>query len=244
MADPDPSLTPEQKLLKLIEQPAQTADPSAGKAALAADPAGAAAGKTKAPLNFASLFSPSGIKGRIAYAKDKWKELVKDRKDPVNFRQVNRIVKMITVGFGLYLIGAITVEVSSVYKNFDSQFVVTPKEMADAPAAQTRKIDANLFDDVQNRNIFMPQEKRAAAGETAETQSESIKLVEITKDLKLAGISLSPNDASRTFCMIEDIKKNVTSFLKVGDTISGLRVDQITSNGIVLKHQKESIELR
>ena len=31
---------------------------------------------------------------------------------------------------------------------------------------------------------------------------------------------------------------------RVGDTISGLRVDQINSSGIVLKYQKDSIELR
>ena len=227
MAEPDPSLTPEKKLLKLIEEPI-------------AAPGGE---KPKGGFNLASLLSPSALKGRIAYAKDNLVSFIKDRKEPIDFRQVNRVVKMITVGFGVYLTGAILYEVSTVYRNLDSEFNISPKEMAEAPETETRKLDQNLFEEVQNRNIFMPQEKRVSPEQT-ETQAESLRLVEITKDLKLTGISINPKDSSRTYCMVEDLKKNVTSFLKVGDSVSGLRVDQISSNGIVLKHQKESIELR
>ena len=234
MADPNSSLTPEQKLLQMIEQPAGT--PSA--------PGDTSEKSKDGPKpSLASLLSPSALKGRIAYAKDKVISFVKDRKEPINFRQVNQVAKMVALVIGLYLMGAIVYEVTVVYQNLDKEFATSTKEMADLPQAQIRKIDPNLFEDVQNRNIFMPQEKRGT-GETVENQSESLKLVDITKDLKLTGISIHPTEPTRTFCMVEDLKKNVTSFLRVGDSISGLRVDQISSNGIVLKHQKDSIELR
>lgn len=229
MAEADPNLTPEKKLLKLIEEP---------------EGAGAQAGeKPKAGFNIASLFSPSAIKGRLAFIKEKLISQVKDRQDPVNFRQINRFVILATIGFGVYLVAAVIYEVGTVYQNVEGTMGTSQKEIAEAPAVEGRKLDPNLFEDVQSRNIFLPLEKRTTI-EAVDSQSDSLKLVDITKDLKLTGISIDPANPARSFCMVEDLKKNVTSFLKVGDSISGLRVDEITSNGVILKHQRDSIELR
>ena len=233
MAEPDSSLSPEKKLLKLIEEP-QTS---------AAKPSSEAAAKAGPQINFASLFSPSALKGKVAHVKDRVLLLLKNSKDPVNVKKVNRMITGITVGLAVYLGCAIMYEISVAYKDYNSEFKIAPKEMADIPMAESRKINPDLFEEVQKRNIFISQEKRTVA-EAPDKESGSLKLVEITKDLKLTGISINPGDAARTFCMIEDLKKNVTSFLKIGDTISGLQVEQINPDGVVLKHQKESIELR
>jgi len=92
------------------------------------------------------------------------------------------------------------------------------------------------------RNIFVPIDKRVV--KKAETSEISLKLLEITQQLKLVGISVHPTDPKRTFCMIEDLKKNMTTFLRVGDTISGIKVEKINSDNVVLAFQQERMELR
>ena len=62
--------------------------------------------------------------------------------------------------------------------------------------------------------------------------------------MKLTGISVNPTDPSQTFCMIEDVEKNITTFLKVGDSILGLKVANIREDSIILQYQGETIEVR
>ena len=241
MADPDSSLTPEQKLLKIIEQDSpQTA--TGGAASGVEKPTGGGSGLSG--FNIFALLSPSAIKGRIAYAKDYLQSYLKGHKDPLDLRKINRAVKMMTAGVAIYLSGAIVYEVVNVNHSYESDFKMSPKEIAEPPTVETKKIDPSLFEEVEKRNIFIPQEKRALEAAGQQPQSNPIRLVELIKDLRLTGISINPEDDAKSYCMIEDIKKNITSFLRAGDMISGLKVDQITSDEIVLKNQNDSIELR
>lgn len=246
MADADSSLTPEQRLLKLIEDPQAAIKAPRSEAAKAKGPV-AGPEKKKAPskpsVNLAAMLSPEAIRGKIEYAKDFLVGVSKGDTEKVSVAQISRLVQWIVIGFGIYLAAAVIYEVCLAYKDYGSEFKAEPKEMAEIAGSEGKMVDPNLFEEVEKRNIFVALEKRQSF-EAVEIQETPLKLVELTKDLKLAGISLNEKDPARTFCMIEDLKKNVTNFLKVGDTISGLRVDQINHDGIVLKHQKESIELR
>ena len=68
--------------------------------------------------------------------------------------------------------------------------------------------------------------------------------MEITKTLKLTGISYFEGDASRTFCMIEDIQKNITTFLRQGESLGGVTVKEIRQDNVVLKLGEEEMEIR
>ena len=121
---------------------------------------------------------------------------------------------------------------------------IAPREAAVMPVPDTRKYAVDLFEDPKRRNVFVPYEKPVKVEEQTESSVMSLKLLEITKDLKLTGISVNPTDPARTFCMVEDVKKDMTSFLKKGDTINGLSVAEIKQDSIILSYEKERIELR
>ncbi|PIQ86542.1 MAG: hypothetical protein COV74_04455 [Candidatus Omnitrophica bacterium CG11_big_fil_rev_8_21_14_0_20_45_26] len=237
MADSDASATPEKKLLNLIE--GQQSEDSGSKTA-----AGGTVDKSSPgqKVNVAALLSPSALKGRIEFFRDQITALVKGG-EPINFRQVNQVVRIMTVLVTIGLTGAIAYEMMTVQHSLGKELTVTPQEIAELTEADQHTIDPNLFQEVEKRNIFIPKEKRAAE-QAPEQDESSLKFVEITNNLKLAGISISPEDPSRTYCMVEDISKNVTNFLKVGDMISGLKVEQINPDGVVLKFQNQSVELR
>jgi len=239
MADSDSSVTPEKKLLNLIEgQQASTATGAASKG-----------GGSKAEIDaqskalVSSLFSLSALKGRIAYAIEQIQGFAKGGA-PINFRQVNRFVRVFTIGMCLYLVAAIIYEVVVTQHYSASGLQMVPQEIAELLETEVRQIDPSLFDEVELRNIFMPYDKRVKGGAAKEGEETSLKFVEITNNLKLAGISINPSNPSRTFCMIEDISKSVTSFLRVGDSISGLKVEQINPDVVILQFQNQSIELR
>lgn len=228
MAQPDSSLTPEKKLLKLIEDPQSVV-------------AGQKSGSDRGGV--AAVLSPSALKGRIAFFQDRAVQFFKDPKEPVNLRQVNQAAKWITIALAVYLLVMIALEIMTVYRDYEGEFKIVPKQMAEMPEVEERKLDQMLFEEVQKRNVFISQEKRLPAADQ-NSQSTSIRLVDQIKDLRLTGISVDPENSERTYCMVEDVKKNVTSFLKVGDSIAGLKVDQISQDGVILKYQKESIELK
>jgi hypothetical protein len=66
----------------------------------------------------------------------------------------------------------------------------------------------------------------------------------MVKDLKLTGLSVNPTSPSESYCMIEDITKGITHFLKVGETLNGLKVTEIHSDGALLQYQNETTEMR
>jgi hypothetical protein len=121
---------------------------------------------------------------------------------------------------------------------------ITQREAAVGSVPDERKYTVDLFADPKQRNVFVPYEKPVKMEEQSQSSVMSLKLLDITKDLKLTGISLNPANPAETFCMVEDIKKGMTSFLKVGDTINGLNVEDIKQDSVVLGYQKERIEVR
>lgn len=232
--------TPEQQLLKLIEQPQAgggAPSPADAKAQPGAQP------KAKKGLNLKSLLTPSGWKGLISYAKEQGATLAKQKPDVYSLRSFNRLLRVALVMGGLVMFAYIGYTAYDMNVEFHALSDFSQKEMADLPASGGRMLDPNFFEDIAKRNIFAPIEKKSEP-EFVETGINKAKLTEMAKDIKLTGISVNPTDDSRTYCMIEDLKKNTTSFLKVGDGIAGFTVGKIGADSVELQYQKETIELR
>ena len=240
MADTDPSLTPEQRLLKLIEEPSA----SASRAEQEASPKEEREkGKAEKIFQLDSLLSTSALKGRLAYAKEQFSAMAGGGATQVDLKQINRTVKMMTGGLAFFFAVAMGFEMLTTGKGLSLKMDSTMQQPSTAPVPEGRLYDVDLFEEKDRRNVFVPYVKPPEP-EHDETKKLSLKLVEITKDLKLTGISIYPGDPGRTFCMVEDIKKNVTTFLKAGDSISGLTVSEIKPDSVILTHEKERIELR
>ncbi len=235
--------TPEQQLLKLIEQPqASGAQPAGDSKDPKADTAAAA--KAKKGLNFKSLLTPSGWKGVLSYAKEQGATLAKQKPEVYSLRSFNRFFRIALGAGGIVMFCYIAYAAYVMNSEFHELSDSTQKEMADLPMSGGRMLDPNFFEDIAKRNIFAPMEKKLEPELALESGVSKAALVEMAKDIKLTGISVNPTDESRTFCMIEDLKKNTTSFLKVGDGIAGFTISKIGPDSVELKYQKEAIELR
>ncbi len=233
MAEPDPSLTPEKRLLQLIEGGGR--DEPAVKTR--------SAPKENVFAKFQELLSPEGIKQFLDVQKEAWTDAFKNRKDFLNLKGLNRIAKVFTVGLAIFLVLNMVYEIKVVNSNYVSNLQIPKREVADINLSDKKIFDTNLLKDAEKLNVFVPLSKREEKKEDKKDEM-SLKLVDMIKQWKLAGISIYPNSPERTFCMIEDLQKNTTTFLKVGDTISGLKIDKINPDSVVLRFNEETIELR
>lgn len=237
MADTDSSLTPEQRLLKLIEE--QGGKEGSDK------PGEATATKTRkerAPIDWRALLTPGAIKARLAFFRERVTQGVKSHQTKLELKQVNKLLKAATVCLAVYLVFGILYEIRHVNRDYVEELSLPSSRLSEVPIAPPASFESSIFDELTGRNIFIPIGKRA---ETAEqTSGVTLKLLEMTQNLKLTGISVNPDEPSRTFCMIEDISKSITTFLKEGDSFSGLRVAEIKPESVVLQYQDEKIEIR
>ncbi len=233
MAEPDPSLTPEKRLLQLIEgggrdEPAVKTRSSPRENIFA---------------KFQEVLSPEGMKQFLEGQKEAWSDAFKNRKDFLNLKGLNKLAKVFTVGLAVFLLLNMVYEIKVVNSNYVSNLQIPKREVADINLSDKKIFDTNLLKDAEKLNVFIPLSKREEKKEDKKDEM-SLKLVDMIKQWKLAGISIYPNSPERTFCMIEDLQKNTTTFLKVGDTISGLKIDRINPDSVVLRFNEETIELR
>ena len=91
--------------------------------------------------------------------------------------------------------------------------------------------------------MFMPYGKRQEDADKLKKEQSS-RLADMTKKLKLAGISFNPTDPKSAYCMIEDVEKSITTFLHEGDPVGLLKVQKIYENRVVLEQGDETIEIR
>jgi len=231
MVDSDPSLTPEKRLLQLIEGHSgeQGSKGVSQKADLMA--------------NIREKFSPEGFKNLVSDTKENLLLAFKNRQDFLSLGGINTLAKAVTILLGIYLLFNVIYEVKVVNNNYIASLQIPQREMTDIAMSQNKVFDTNLLNEVEKLNVFIPYSKRDTKKEEKKDEM-SLKLVSLIKDWKLAGISLYPNNVSRSFCMVEDLQKNTTTFLKAGDSISGLKVEKINSDSVVLRFNDETIELR
>lgn len=233
MAEPDPSLTPEKRLLQLIEGGGR--DESAVKTRTAP--------RENPFKKLQDLFTAEGMRQFLEEQRESWTSAFKNRRDFLNLRGMNKIAKVFTVGLAIFLLISMVYEIKVVNSDYVSSLQIPQREMADINLSDKKIFDTNLLRDAEKLNVFVPVSKRETKKEE-KADEMSLKLVSMIKDWKLAGISIYPKTPERTFCMIEDLQKNTTTFLKVGDTISGLKIDKINPDSVVLRFNEETIELR
>lgn len=246
MADSDSSLTPEKRLLKLIEgaSPKAAEKPAAPKPA---SPAAAAQAPRKPAARPAAGPNPvnflAGMVDSFTRFKDSWKNIGKQTPGELNLKQVNILFKVLTACAGVYLLATLAGEMRAGDKKFLESLQTNQHEIAELPPDQTKSFDVSMFEKGPKAEIFVPPGRRQVK-QSGEPEQASMQLVEMIKDYKLVGVSINPTDLSHTFCMIEDLKKEMTNFLKVGDSISGLKILKIEPETVVLTRGKEQIELR
>ncbi len=229
MGDPDSSLTPEQRLLKLIEEPESAPDGGAGQGGGPQKGGGKYEGYRV--LDLATLI------GLVTEIKDRIQTWVKGE-GTFNLRVLIWPIRILAVVLFFSLLASLGVEYLGIERRLRSFSKIEQRERARTADESTKSVSV----DEDQRNIFVPANKEETPSK--ESGQASVALIEMTKDLKLTGISADPNNPKRTFCMIEDIKKNLTSFLKEGDTINGMKVESISSDEVVMVYNQEKIELR
>jgi hypothetical protein len=94
---------------------------------------------------------------------------------------------------------------------------------------------------VQRRNIFSPILIEGTQTSDIDAQKQELKktATELSANLRLAGISLSPEPQA----MIENKETNETLFLKKGDMINKLMIEEIHPDRVVLSYEGQTIEL-
>lgn len=138
--------------------------------------------------------------------------------------------------------GSILMDLRLLQKDYLADFDVSQRQMADISFEDGLQAKTTFLDGYEIRNIFKPYERRSE--QATEATGVSLRILDIADKLRLTGISVHPTDDSRTYCMIEDVEKDLTTFLRVGDTISGLSVAQIKQDSILLAYKDETIEIR
>lgn len=241
MADTDASLTPEQRLLKIIEG---GGDPQADQSSSMGDgdTSPAETKRKREPINWKELLSPTAIRGRIEYLRDSIQNQAKEQSGLITVKTINRVLIGSCVVLALVIVGNAAFEMKVVSKDFLSRFDLSQKKMADLLMGSSHDA-GQLFSGEAPRNVFAPYVEQTAGKETVSSDI-ALKLIEMVKTLKLAGISYFEGDASRTFCMIEDIQKNITTFLKQGESFSGLTVKEIKPDSVILSLGTEELEIR
>jgi hypothetical protein len=227
MANPDSSVTPEKRLLSLIE-----------------DPAGEKQDRPRKPkIQLGQILSPQALREKFFRLKDYLTDFLRSHKKPLNLKEANKILRYVIMGLSVILVISVLLEAGRMSRRDLFQQEISQRKAGDMVLTEGRTFESSLFENPEARNIFIPYGKRS---EDLAKQKNVVseRLIGMTKNLKLTGISVNPADPTRTFCMVEDIEKNITTFLRVGDRVGGMTVESINSEDIVLEYQGETIELR
>lgn len=225
MAENEP-LTPEKQLLKLIENPKQEV--------LAVE------GTKREGKKWVSL---SAFKGRFAFWKSfsvkRWFSFKRLTKSSFRLRQVNLILRVLTVLLVLFL-GAQIVMMGLDLKKA-SNLILEPGKASLAESDQSIELKniSYYLEKVGNRNIFSGVEpvKPDAKPEPPKPAAENDR----TKDFALVGISWGTNPEA----MIEDTVRKRTFFVKRGQALdNAVRVVTIFKDRVILTLEGKEFELK
>ena len=122
----------------------------------------------------------------------------------------------------------------------DNVASISPSEGTKSPfpipsQESPRKLYSYYGEDIEKRDIF----RSSFQGTSKEVAVEEKALKEFTKDLNLLGIVTGKNPQA----IIEDKKEGKTYFVNKGDSIGVLRVEEIREDRVILNYQGEQLDL-
>ena len=229
MADSnDPSLTPEKRLLELIEEPGAHSQEVTAKA------------KRK---SLKEIFSLEALREKFAKLKGQGDAFVEKKKKSFGIRELNKILKAV-VGVMVLVFGVnLMLDLSSLRQDFSKSVQVPEGQMLEPEPAKEGAEEGAAVEQWDLGKMFLPYSKRQEEADKVKKEQSS-RLDEMTKKLKLTGISYNPAEPKSAYCMIEDVEKNITTFLRVGDPVGLLKVGKINEDFVVLEQGNETVEIR
>ena len=221
----DSSPTPEKQLLKLIEQPG-TADQH----------------KETLKRRSIALLSPSVIRGKLSFFKEKTKRyLAAKKKTPLGIKGMNRVLAFLTLVVAMYL----ATDVVSAIGNLNQTIALEPTEwkMKDAyHASSAGKL--HYVEKVGRRSIFefKSQEEIAEDAEWIPVKKTPEEMMlEFMEGLKFDGVGVWPGQPPEVY--IED-KEGKTHTLEVGEKINQLKVEEILEDRVILSYGEVRMPLK
>ncbi len=155
-------------------------------------------------------------------------------KEP-NLKVLNKVLIGIAVALIAYLIADFTIRQPDINQISKKISTGAGQRFKEEPKADIRPF-LYYLEMVQRRNIFSPVVLKSAESTDADAKK---LLVSLVGELKLVGISWSENPEA----MIEDKKAKKTYFLKTGDMINKLQVEDISKDRVILSHDGKKMEL-
>lgn len=224
----NPSLTPEKRLLDLIEEPdSLKREPAIRKEAK----------RTKA------FWTPQGLQEKLTALKGRGEVFFEKQKKTFGIKAINRVLS-VTVGvIVIALVSSIVVDWLGMGKDFTKSIQIPDSKMLEIAIPQEGVSEDLAAESWDLSKMFMPYTKRREEADKIQ-QEQSTRLAEMTKKLKLTGIAFDPADSTKASCMIEDMEKGITTFLREGDPVGVLTVVKIYEDRVVLGQKNETIEMR
>ncbi len=235
MVQPKP--TPEEQLLKLIENPdakKASGNPAAGKAP----------GNKKSGSPF-QVFAK--IPGFVDYLKTRFQKSGKGTATAValDIKWVNKALIGVVFMAGFYLLLDMMILKSS-RADFLSQVSVSDAvyPIGNGPAAVPKDV-VYYKDPLKKRNPFLPPGTQSSAPVLQETTLTTApgpstnKIAEVLQGMKLVGISWG----AEPLAMLEDSTSGRTYFLKSGQEVRGVKIQSISKEKVVVTYEGEEGEL-
>ena len=172
MAEPNnPSLTPEKRLLELIEEPdAHKKETSA-------------AAKKKDLKNF---LSPAAFQEKLTGFKGQSEVFFKKYKKSFGIKELNRILRFVVGVMILVLAVSFIADLAGLGEDFSRSIRVPDSKMFEMETPKEGSAEGSAIENWDLGKMFMPYGKRQADAQKAQKE-ESSRLAEMTKKLKLTG---------------------------------------------------------
>jgi hypothetical protein len=228
MADSsDSSLTPEKRLLELIEEPGvQKQEATAAR-----------------KKGLKDLFSLEALKRKFSGFKGQGDAFLKKSRKSFGIKELNKILRGV-VGVMILVFGvSLLMDLSSLKRDFAKSIQVRESRMFETEPVKEDAAEGAAVEQWDLGKMFMPYGKRQEEANKLQKEQSS-RLAEMIKKLKLTGISYNPAEPQNAFCMIEDVEKNITTFLHAGDPVGLLKVKKINEDFVVLEQGNETVEIR
>lgn len=224
-------ITPEKKLLELIESPT-----------------GKTFGEVKKRRGRISLISPGALKGRFSFFKRFIANNLARRKIGLDIKQVNLILTICIIGFVVYLYMSWTDTASKLNQIPSLAVELAPKKDVNPFSAISLLKKFPYYSQIVNsRNIFeLDLQKTLQNEKQVETIEEKVitakgELMELIEYFVLVGVSWSDDPVA----MIENTDAKMTYFVRKGDNIKDrIKVKTIFIDKVVLEYKGAELELK